>query len=440
MKGQSSKGALSPPRAVVEITRELERAGYEAWCVGGAVRDALLGHPHLDWDLATNATPDQVQQVFGRRRTIPVGIAFGTVGVLDRANVLHEVTTFRRDVRTDGRHAEVEFGASLDEDLSRRDFTINAIAFSPSRDELRDPYGGQDDLERKLIRAVGRPAERMKEDRLRALRGIRFAARLGFAIEPETWAAIRDSAPHLTRLSAERVRQEIEKTMDQVEAPSRALRSWKDSGALGVLLPELGDVSDEALRAVDCAALPGLRGRPGRRLVRLAALFSDLGGPGVLRAATRLRFSKHDGQWLAALVDKWRSLDRGMTEGLGGSVSAADLRRWIATIGRVELPAFFRLADARWKARSERADGAAVPPARAVQRLYRRALRAALTEPVDLRDLAIDGDDLRSAGITPGPGLGKILSSLLDAVIADPRVNTRERLLEMARALDTGSR
>jgi tRNA nucleotidyltransferase (CCA-adding enzyme) len=120
---------LNPPEAVLRIARTLEKAGFETWCVGGAVRDALLGHPHLDWDLATAAHPPQIRSLFPR--TVPVGIAFGTIGVLDDAGVMHEVTTFRRDVNTDGRHAEVEFGASLDEDLARRDFTINAIAYSP---------------------------------------------------------------------------------------------------------------------------------------------------------------------------------------------------------------------------------------------------------------------------------------------------------------------
>src|SRR6478672_9285649 len=182
------------------------RAGHESWFVGGAVRDALLGHPNLDWDLATAATPQQVQRLF--RRTVPVGIEFGTVGVLDDKGVLHEVTTFRRDVKTDGRHAVVEFGASLDEDLARRDFTINAIAYSPKKDEIRDPYNGGQDLERKIIRAVGEPWERMREDRLRALRAIRFGARFGFEIDPKTWAAIIESAPQLGRLSAERVKQE----------------------------------------------------------------------------------------------------------------------------------------------------------------------------------------------------------------------------------------
>src|SRR3982751_1818731 len=124
---------LNPPKPVLAIATQLERAGFETWCVGGAIRDALLGHPHLDWDLATSATPAQMRELFGFKRTIPIGVEFGTVGVLDTLGRMHEVTTFRRDVRTDGRHAEVEFGVSLEDDLARRDFTINAIAYSPAR-------------------------------------------------------------------------------------------------------------------------------------------------------------------------------------------------------------------------------------------------------------------------------------------------------------------
>src|SRR6476661_6227625 len=171
---------LNPPAAVLEIAGRLEEAGFEAWCVGGAIRDALLGHPHLDWDLATSATPNQVRELFGAKRTIPIGVEFGTVGVLDRKNKMHEVTTFRRDVKTDGRHAEVEFGVSLDDDLARRDFTINAMAYSPTRDELRDPFGGRADLDKHILRAVGDADARMREDRLRALRAIRFASRFDF--------------------------------------------------------------------------------------------------------------------------------------------------------------------------------------------------------------------------------------------------------------------
>src|SRR3954453_858613 len=169
---------LDPPDTVRGIAKRLEEAGFETWCVGGAVRDALLGHPHLDWDLATAAKPPEVRKLF--KRTVPVGIEFGTIGVLDHNNIMHEVTTFRRDVRTDGRHAVVEFGASLDEDLARRDFTINAIAYSPTAGELRDPFHGRRGLGLALVHAVGAPAELMREDRLRALRAIRFASRYGF--------------------------------------------------------------------------------------------------------------------------------------------------------------------------------------------------------------------------------------------------------------------
>src|SRR5881275_1941760 len=280
---------LNPPRNVRQIADTLERAGYETWCVGGAIRDALLGHPHLDWDLATAAKPEQVRKLF--KRTVPVGVDFGTIGVLDDDNVMHEVTTFRRDVQTDGRHAVVEFGASLDDDLARRDYTINAIAYSPSRDEVRDPYKGQEDLEGRLIRAVGDARERMREDRLRALRAIRFAARFGFDIERDTYDAIVESAPELTRLSAERVKQEIEKTMDQVRFPSKAFAMWRDTGAFGTLIPALARVSAKDLRALDHLRRPLLPRRPARRITRIAALFAPVPAATVRKTLKDLRFS-----------------------------------------------------------------------------------------------------------------------------------------------------
>jgi len=426
-----------PPEGVIELTRDLERNGFEAWCVGGAVRDALLGHAHLDWDLATDATPDEVRRIFGRKRTIPVGIDFGTVGVLDRAGVMHEVTTFRRDVRTDGRHAVVEFGASLDEDLARRDFTVNAIAFSPSRGELRDPFGGRDDLARGVVRAVGEPRERMREDRLRALRGIRFASRFGFELDAATWEAIRGSAPHLTRLSAERVKQELDKTMEQIVRPSAALKLWRESGAAAVLLPELSAASEEALLATDYAAQPGLHRRPGRRVTRLAVLFSDTDPRSMLKTATRLRFSKHEAQWISGLLEVWSALGPEIEQALiRGEPDSRTIRRWVARIGRVRLHAFYRLAEARWEARRQLGQGDRAPAAQAVHSVYRRSLRAALREPVDTRDLAIDGDDLRKEGIAPGPRLGMILDRLLDWVIEDPSRNVRETLLDEARRMN----
>jgi tRNA nucleotidyltransferase (CCA-adding enzyme) len=423
---------------VLEIADRLEEAGYETWCVGGAVRDALLGRGHLDWDLATAATPDDVRRVFGRRLTVPVGVEHGTVGVLDRFGALHEVTTFRRDVRTDGRHAVVAFGASLDDDLARRDFTINAIAYHPRRRTLRDPYGGRLDLERGIVRAVGDPQARMREDRLRALRALRFAGRLGFAIDPATWSAVVASAPQLRRLSAERVKQELEKTMDQLPRPSAALALWVESGAMETLVPSLANVDAVTLAAVDCVPVPpgGMAPRQrARRIARFAALFAGLDGAQVGAALTALRFSKSDAAAVATVVERLRASAPAMESALlrASPVGDADVRRWVADIGRLNVPLVIRVAWAMWSAR--RAASHPAPDPGAVRVLYRRLLRSRFRDPVELSDVAVDGDDLRRVGIPPGPALGKILQALLDRVIRDPSLNTPGWLLEEARRL-----
>ena len=180
---------LSIPAEVLRSAKKLERGGWETWCVGGAIRDNLLHQENKDFDLATAATPEQVTKLF--KRTIPIGKEHGTIAVVDRNGETHEVTTFRRDVKTDGRHAVVEFGVSLDEDLARRDFTINAIAYHPIRHEWRDLFGGAQDLEDGVIRAVGTAWQRFREDYLRILRALRFAARFGFTIEQATWKAAK---------------------------------------------------------------------------------------------------------------------------------------------------------------------------------------------------------------------------------------------------------
>ena len=422
---------LHPPPTVLAIASQLERAGYETWCVGGAIRDALLGHPHQDWDLATSATPAQMRQVFGQRRTIPVGEEFGTVGVLDRDGKMHEVTTFRRDVKTDGRHAEVEFGASLDDDLARRDFTINAIAFSPSSGELRDPFGGQTDLDRKIVRAVGDPEARMREDRLRALRAIRFSARFGFAIDEPTRRAIESSAPHLGRLSRERVKQELDKTMEQVEAPSVALEVWRSSGAFQSLLPELAALDATALRAPDCLAMPGRTARPARRSLRFAALLSSLATKDAAGVMASLKASRAETQLVENLIDKWRRYGGEIRRSLAeGRPSDTQVRRWVAGIGRLDIGSFMRLASGLWAAARER-DGEA-PSAADVRNLYRRLRLSALRDPIDIGALAIDGDDLRRAGIPAGRSLGMILRALVDIVIADPTKNSADFLLNEA--------
>jgi tRNA nucleotidyltransferase (CCA-adding enzyme) len=372
-----------------------------------------------------------VQRLF--RRTVPVGIKFGTVGVLDRDGRMHEVTTFRRDIETDGRHAVVRFGASLEEDLARRDLTINAIAYSPLRDELRDPFGGRADLDRRLIRAVGDPAERMREDRLRALRAIRFAARLGFEIEPDTWKAIADSAPHLGRLSPERVRQELEKTMEQVARPSHALALWNDSGALRALIPALADPDPLLLRAIDHLPMPSLERRPQRRINRLTALFIGLDGRALRAALKDLRFSNHDAEWILSIADLWRHLGPRLETALGAPTPprAADVRRWVAEAGRMHLGPLVRIANAVWGARRE--SNRPAPDAARVRAAYHLLIRTAYRDPVTLGDLAIDGGDLIEAGIAPGRRVGKILRQTLDAVLDDPSLNQRDILLRQAR-------
>jgi tRNA nucleotidyltransferase (CCA-adding enzyme) len=427
---------LRPPKAVVGIARRLEEHGFETWCVGGAVRDALLGHPHLDWDLATAATPAEVRRLF--KRTVPVGIEFGTVGVLDERGVMHEVTTFRRDVETDGRHAVVEFGASLDDDLARRDFTINAIAFSPTRDILHDPFDGRRDLDRAVVRAVGDPAARMREDRLRALRAIRFASRFAFSIDPPTWEAVRSSAPHLGRLSPERVKQELEKTMQQVEHPGQAMALWRESGAFGSLVPELSNISERTLRMLD--QLPRAREKEddARTRDRLTALFADLAPRDAARVLRALRFSNQQIAWSAAVLEAWSELHEEIFAALASATRITDgrPREWAARMGRTRVRYVFRLLAAERRARE--AMGERVPSAEALAALYRRTLRSAFRDALELSDLAVSGDELGDAGIPPGPEVGRILRELLKRVIADPSLNTPDALLVLARTLHTG--
>jgi tRNA nucleotidyltransferase (CCA-adding enzyme) len=425
---------LRVPPAVHGIAERLERAGYETWCVGGAVRDAILGEPTLDWDLATSAPPDVVRRLF--RRTVPKGIEFGTVGVFDAQGAMHEVTTFRRDVRTDGRHAVVEFGASLDDDLARRDLTINAIAFRPTAGTLHDPFDGIGDLSRRLVRAVGDPAARMREDRLRALRAIRFAGRFDFALDPATWEAIVASGPHLGRLSPERVREELEKTMRQLERPSLALERWRAAGALGTLVPGLADAPTVAFVTADCLPRPDAGPHARQRLWnRMAAPWLGLSRAVVESGLRALRCSNQEVRWIADLSERWETLGPALRHALLAPTEPDDatLRRWAAIIGRTLVPGFMRLAAARFAA--ERGAGQAGPDARRIRAVHRRLVRIAYRDPLAVGDLAVSGRELMAVGVAPGPALGVILQRLLDVVLADPACNDRERLLAVAGAL-----
>jgi tRNA nucleotidyltransferase (CCA-adding enzyme) len=389
---------LEIPEEVLEIARTLEGAGHEAWCVGGALRDALLGHPHADYDFATSATPAEVSALF--RRTAPVGEKYGTVGVLDRRRVLHEVTTFRRDVVTDGRHAVVAYGVSLDEDLARRDFTVNAIAYHPLRHEWRDPFDGRGDLDRKLLRAVGEPAERFREDYLRILRGLRFAARFGFAIEPATWAAALAAAPGLAQLSAERVRDEWFKGLRTARTVPALVALWREARAAEHWMPELGSVPADRLAAAGTVHLEE------RDPVLLTVLL--LGdASGTLR---RLRASR-------AEIERAAAIARGPAAPAAGDPAA--VRRWLATVGRA----------ADDLLRLQVLLGGSRPPwATEMDRVRERG------DALARGDLAITGSDLQALGAS-GPRIGRVLAALLDRVLDDPSLNRRDTLLALAREL-----
>ena len=424
--------------------RKLRDAGFETWCVGGAVRDAILGIPNQDWDIATAAAPGVVQKLF--RKVIPLGIEFGTVGVKDQHGVVHEVTTFRRDVRHDGRHATVEFGASFVEDLKRRDFTINAIAYDPIDEKLFDPFDGQADLKTGLVRAVGAPIDRFVEDRLRVLRGIRFAARFGFRIEPVTWDAMVASGPHLGRLSAERVKQELDKTLEQARKPSEALLLWQQCGAFESLIPALANVNETVLGAVDVQSRPSTAMSAPRYMVRrqmrLATLFSGRPASEAVASLKKLRASKAETAYVGALIERWHRLESEMARVLSADFlpTDAELRRWAANIERLRVRDFMRLAWARWTSARALGTGVNTPKPRAVHDVYRRLLHIAWNDAIEIADLAIDGDDLQASGIPAGPFYGKILVALLHTVVENPMANTRDHLLlEAQRLYDEGS-
>jgi tRNA nucleotidyltransferase (CCA-adding enzyme) len=273
----------------------------------------------------------------------------------------------------------------------------------------------------------------MREDRLRALRGLRFTARFEFTLEPATWSAIKESAPHLNRLSAERVKQEIEKTLQQVARPSVAFSMWKASGAFASLVPILADADVHRFHVTDALPRPVLRTRPARKVIRLASLFIGHPTAQVRDTLRALRFSNADIDAVARISDGWLALSAEMALALTAAAAPSDgrIRRWVATTGRTQWTLIMRLAAAVWAAQRER--GEAAPSARAVNAVYRRGVRIAFRDPIELADLAVDGDDLRTAGVPAGPAIGRVLARLLDAVVEDPGRNQRDVLLALAK-------
>lgn len=447
------------PDAVRTIARTLRDAGFRSWAVGGCVRDELLaelfperGAPTKnDWDLATDARPEQVQKLF--RRVIPTGIQHGTVTVLLRGQG-YEVTTLRGETTySDGRRPDdVFFVSDLAADLERRDFTVNAIAYDVLADELHDPFHGIDDLRRRLLRAVGDPARRFAEDGLRVLRGARLAATLDMDLEEATRAAIAPSLDSYRQVSAERIRDEWYKAF-KARQPSRAFEIMRDEGLLAVTAPELLRLRDLVEAGLDVDALtlsfrtmdllpadPALRfaglchglgadhapdGAPGAAPAEDAQ--GDVGAAAASRAralAARLRLSNADRDRVVTIVRHHR---------LPPCVDGGDpeLRRWLREVTPQRAEDVLAVQGARLRAAQQDA---------ALERwaAFRDRVRAQLEEapPLTARDLAVTGRDLMDVvGLPPGPVLGRTLDALVGVVLDDPSANTRETLLEHARRL-----
>lgn len=435
---------LEAPGYVRWVTRTLEEEGYETWTVGGAVRNALLGIPSGDWDLTTRAPPRVIQRLFPR--TVPVGIEHGTVGVLTREGVLLEVTTFRRDVETFGRRAVVEFADTLVEDLARRDFTINAVAWHPMREEFQDPFRGREDLEAGLLRTVGDPAERFSEDYLRILRALRFSGRFRFRIHEQTWDALTAAVEHLPRLSPERIREELWKSLSECSRPSGVLSLYGATGVLPVLYPELASLvgtprAEQEYEDLWVHSLFLMDTVPSSRpLLRLLALLQGLGVPeakegeerdpglrGRDRAAAlmiRLRFSNAQIRTVTERIPPGPEVPLNLN-------SPPQLRTWLYEVGPETVYDRARL----WlgKARLDALRWGRDP--KPVLRLIRRARREIQGgAPLRLQELAVDGRDLIALGLKPSPRFGVILEGLMQRVLEDPSMNHRDHLLSLVKS------
>ena len=437
---------------VLEICKELRKAGEHAWVVGGCVRDTLRGEQVNDWDVATTALPEKVQKTF--RRVIPTGIDHGTVTVLWKGEGF-EVTTLRGEgTYSDGRRPDdVVFVGNIEQDLARRDFTVNAIAYDPVDGHVVDPFGGLADMRNRVLRAVGNPSERFQEDGLRILRGARFVATLDFELEEDTEAAFRGALDTFRKVSPERVREEWLKAM-KASAPSRAFEVMRRTGILEVTYPELleqvgceqnqwhaYDVWNHTMRVLDEST--------GDPIERVAALLHDVAKP-----RTRAKSDKtndwtfyHHEKVGADMADRWlrdyrfSNSERDLVTGLirhhlicySNEWTDAAVRRFIKRVGPDKVDSLLRLgeADALGKGRNVEEELAAL-----------RELRGRVDQAIEeggaltTGDLAIGGNDvipLLDGGA--GPAVGQILRALLERVIDDPSLNTRDKLMPLAEAL-----
>jgi putative nucleotidyltransferase with HDIG domain len=453
------------PPPLSKMRTLLAEKGFASYLVGGAVRDTLRGKPMSDWDVATNARPEDVCAIF--RRVIPTGIEHGTVTVLFMGHKI-EVTTFRTEADySDGRHPDsVSYTASIEEDLSRRDFTINAIAASLADGKITDPFGGRADIKQKILRTVGDPRDRFVEDGLRPVRAIRFAATLGFAIDSKTQEAIPGALEKTRLVSIERFRDEFVKMLGADE-PSVALKLMEQTGILPLFLPELCvcrgvdqkdyrnhhqfDVLDHLFYACDGAPKDNLT-------VRLAALFHDIGKPLVKETIQKpdasgishsiCTFYNHE-QKSAELCKRIMTRLRFPNQLIVGashlvaehmfhyepSWSDSAIRRFVVRVTPEAIPDLFdlRIADAYGMT-------CARPPIDRggwAENLleFKERIDAVLAEKtaLSLKDLAVSGSDLLAIGIPPGKAIGLVLHELLETVLDNPAENEREHLLQIAK-------
>ena len=444
---------LFMPDNVKMIIQRLQEAGYEAYAVGGCVRDSYLGKTPHDWDITTSALPLEVKSLF--RRTIDVGIQHGTVKIMI-GDEGYEVTTYRIDGEyEDNRHPkEVIFTKSLEEDLKRRDFTINAMAYS-EKTGIIDLFGGIEDLKIGLIRAVGDPYERFSEDALRILRALRFSAKFSFVIETKTRQAIEELAPTLSKISAERIREELEKML-MTENPDRLCWAY-ELGVSKVIFPEWDDMmvcgqntphhiysaGYHTLRVIE-----SLRDRYGQeplydqRILRIAGLLHDIAKPimkttdangvdhfkghpekGVDLAKVILRRLKYDNDTINKVCVLIKYHD------VRPILDLKHVRKVVVKVGVENFPLLIKLkwADLEGQSRYERKEkeNSIIE----LERLYQEIMDA--KDCLSIKDLAVNGRDLIETGIPAGPELGNILDKMLETVLEDPTRNTREELMKL---------
>lgn len=443
------------PKYVKSVLRILREAGSEGFLVGGCVRDSLMGRIPHDWDICTAMRPESVLGAFKKQgyTVIPTGLKHGTVTVLSGSEGV-EVTTFRTDgVYSDGRHPDkVSFTTNIEDDLARRDFTMNAIGFQTETGRFVDPFHGREDIEKGVIRCVGKPEERLREDYLRAMRAVRFSAVLGFSLDAETGKAVREIAPCLTQTAKERLQVEIMKLLGGPHA-EQALRIYAD--VIAVVIPELKpcfgfrqnnpyhifDVWEHTLHTVGQVS-------EHSPILRLAALLHDIGKPSVYveddkgighfrgheRAGEQLADSilrrlRFDNETLKIVTELVRVHDRNYR------LTKAGVRRLLSEIGDCQFERLLMLREADIKAQNpEFAPGRLEE----VKQLY--VLKNQIMEEQNcfsLKDLAVNGRDLIQMGYASGPEIGQVLHALLDQVIEDPEKNTKEALCTLAKKMLT---